>query len=85
MVCVGVPWTVFLLLVLLFFFLRLRSIFLTCSREAKRLEAVARSHVYAHYAATIQVRVGVRVRVSVREWVLEMGLKAKAETGTQSA
>ncbi|CAI5978795.1 unnamed protein product [Closterium sp. NIES-64] len=54
MVALGVPWILIPMALLFLLFLRLRYVFLCTSREAKRLEAVTRSPVYAHYAATIQ-------------------------------
>ncbi|GJP67873.1 hypothetical protein CLOP_g24635 [Closterium sp. NIES-67] len=54
MVALGVPWILIAMVLLFLLFLRLRYVFLCTSREAKRLEAVTRSPVYAHYAATIQ-------------------------------
>ncbi|CAI5520236.1 unnamed protein product, partial [Closterium sp. Naga37s-1] len=54
MVALGVPWILIPMAVLFLLFLRLRYIFLCTSREAKRLEAITRSPVCAHYAATIQ-------------------------------
>lgn len=41
---------------LVFVFLPLRRAFICTSRELKRLEAISRSPVYAHYSQTIQVR-----------------------------
>ncbi|GJP82054.1 hypothetical protein CLOP_g12179, partial [Closterium sp. NIES-67] len=54
MVALGLPWVLLAMLLVFLLFLRLRYIFVCTSREAKRLEAVTRSPVYAHYAATIQ-------------------------------
>ncbi|CAI5472069.1 unnamed protein product [Closterium sp. Yama58-4] len=54
MVALGVPWILIPMAFLFLLFLRLRYVFLCTSREAKRLEAITRSPVYAHYAATIQ-------------------------------
>eukprot|EP00897_Mesotaenium_endlicherianum_P000565 jgi/Mesen1/10509/ME000083S10014 len=54
MVSIGVPWVTLSLVPLLAVFVRFRNLFLSTSRETKRLEAVSRSPIYAHYAAAIQ-------------------------------
>lgn len=53
-VSIGVPWVTLSMLPLLALFLRVRHDFLCTSRDLKRLEAITRSPVYAHYAAAIQ-------------------------------
>ncbi|CAI7897441.1 unnamed protein product, partial [Closterium sp. NIES-53] len=55
MVALGMPWILVPMALLCLLFLRLRHIFLCTSREAKRLEVVTCSPVYAHYATTIHV------------------------------
>ena len=54
-ISIGVPWVTLGLLPFVVVFLHLRRVFLCTSRELKRLEAVSRSPVYAHYASAIQV------------------------------
>ncbi|CAI5519767.1 unnamed protein product [Closterium sp. Naga37s-1] len=67
MVALGMPWMLLPMALLLLLLLHLHHIFVCTSREAKRLEAVTRSPVYAHFAATIQV--GMHTMPPPSKWV----------------
>ena len=60
MVCVAVPWLAILILPLSFAFVQLRQTFLASARELKRMESIAKSPIYAAFAAQLRGLVTLR-------------------------
>jgi ABC-type multidrug transport system fused ATPase/permease subunit len=54
LVCASMPWLVLLMPPLWYAFLHFRSIYVTSSREIKRIEALTRSPIYADFSAALE-------------------------------
>lgn len=54
LVCASMPWLILLMPPLWYTFLHFRSVYVTSSREIKRIEALTRSPIYADFSAALE-------------------------------